>query len=76
MFKLLLPLLLFLGVHAEMVDGVAVVVEDAPITLYDIQKEMRTTRVDKKTAIDILIRKKLEEQQIKKRGLRVSEDER
>ena len=75
MLKLLLPLFLFTALQAKMVDAIAVIVEEEPITLYDITQEMQLAHVGKKQAIDILIRKKLEEQQIKKRGISVSEDE-
>ena len=75
MFKLLLPFFLFAALHAKMIDAVAVIVEGEPITLYDITQEMKLAHVSKKEAIDILIRKKLEEAEIKKRGISVSEDE-
>ena len=75
MLKLLLPLFLLTALQAKMVDAVAVVVEDEPITLYDITQVMQTAHVGKKEAIEILIRKKLEEKEIKKRGISVSEDE-
>ncbi|SFV59979.1 hypothetical protein MNB_SM-7-686 [hydrothermal vent metagenome] len=75
MLKLLLSLLFIITLEAKMVDAIAIIVEDEPITLYDITKEMQLAHLTKKEAIDILIRKKLEELQIKKRGLSVSEDE-
>ncbi len=75
MFKLFLLLFLFAALQAKMIDAVAVIVEDEPITLYDITQEMRLAHVGKKQAIDILIRKKLEEMEIKKRAISVSEDE-
>lgn len=75
MLKLLLPLLFVFSLQAKMVDAVAVIVEGEPITLYDITQEMQLAHVSKKEAIDILIRKKLEALEIKKRGISVSEDE-
>ncbi len=75
MRKLFLLCCLLVALQAKMVDAVAVVVEDEIITLYDITKEMRTAHVTKKEAMEILIRKKLEEMEIKKRGISVSEDE-
>ncbi len=74
-YILMLFLLFVALVQAKMVDAVAVVVGDDIITLYDITKEMRTSHVSKKQAIEILIRKKLEQHEIKKRGIEVSEDE-
>ena len=75
MLKLLLPLLFVFTLQAKMVDAVAVIVEGEPITLYDITQEMQLAHISKKEAIDILIRKKLEALEIKKRGISVSEDE-
>lgn len=75
MRKLLLTSVLLFSLHAQMIDGVSVVVEDKIITLYDIQKEMQLSHVSKKQAIDILIRKKLEALEVKKRGIRVTQDE-
>ncbi len=75
MLKLLLPFFLLTVLQAKMVDAVAVIVEGEPITLYDITQEMQLAHVSKKEAIDILIRKKLEALEIKKKGIRVSEDE-
>ena len=61
--------------HAKMVDAVAVVIGDEIITLHDITKEMRISHLSKKQAMDVLIRKKLEKSEIKKRDISVSEDE-
>ncbi len=75
MVKLLL-IFMFAGfLHAEVYDGVAVVVEDKAITLLDIQKEMQAEHLDAKKASDILIRKKLEELEIAKRNISVSSAE-
>ncbi len=60
---------------SKMVDGIAVIVEDEIITLYDIQKEQRLSHLPKKEVLDLLIRKKLEAIEIKKRGISVSDDE-
>ncbi|ADN10073.1 peptidylprolyl isomerase [Sulfurimonas autotrophica] len=75
MVKLLLVLMLFAFVNADVYDGVAVVVEDKAITLLDIQKEMQAEHLDAKKASDILIRKKLEELEIAKRNISVSSAE-
>jgi len=75
MVKLLL-IFMFAGfLHAEVYDGVAVVVEEKAITLLDVQKEMRLEHVSAKVASDILIRKKLEELEIAKRNIAVSSSE-
>jgi hypothetical protein len=75
MVKFLLFPLVAVVLHAQMVDGIAVRVGDAIITTYEIQKEMQLAHVDKKQAQEMLIRKKLEEQELKKRGIAVSESE-
>jgi hypothetical protein len=75
MYKIILALLLAATVEAKVYDGVAVVVADKAITLLDIKKEMQTDRVDAKKATDILIRKKLESLEIKKRNISVSSSE-
>jgi len=49
--------------------------KDEIITLYDITKEMQSAHLSKQEAIDVLIRQKLEANEIKKRSISVSEDE-
>ncbi|QOP46557.1 peptidylprolyl isomerase [Sulfurimonas paralvinellae] len=75
MYKIILALLLTAALEAKVYDGVAVVVEDKAITLLDIKKEMQTDRVDAKKAVDILIRKKLESLEVKKRKIDVTSAE-
>jgi len=76
MTKLLLILVLMAGVlNADVYDGVSVVVEDKAITLLDIKKEMQMRHIDAKQASDILIRKKLEELEVAKRKISVSNTE-
>ena len=75
MYKIILALLLAGALQAKVYDGVAVVVQDKAITLLDIKKEMQTDKVDAKKATDILIRKKLEELEIKKRNISVTSSE-
>ena len=75
MIKIFFALVVALSLSAKVYDGVAVVVKDKAITLLDIKKEMQLSRVDAKKASDILIRKKLEEIEIQKRGIHVSSSE-
>lgn len=75
MYKIFLTIMLVATLNAEVTDGVAVVVKGSAITLYDIKKEMQTSRVDAKTATDVLIRKTLEKQEIQERKLSVSSGE-
>ena len=75
MYKYLLSLVCVLSLSAEMVNGVAVVVKEKAITLYEIKQEMRSANVDMKIATQRLIRQKLEESEIKSRNITVSSSE-
>ena len=75
MYKILLTLILATLLNAEVYDGVAIVVKDRAITLYEIKKEMATSKVDVKKASDILIRKRLEEIETQERKITVSSSE-
>ncbi len=67
--------MLIASLNAKMVDGVAVVVKGSAITLYDIKQEMKSSKLDEKNAVNLLIRKKLEKQEIKERKISVSSGE-
>jgi len=75
MQKIFFSLLLATFVTAAVYDGVAIVVKGSAITLLDIKKEMKASKLDAKSASDILIRKKLEELETKERGIEVSSSE-
>lgn len=75
MYKFLLSIMCVAGLSAEMVGGVAIVVKDRAITLYDIQKEMETSNVDKNMATNALIRQKLEAAEIEERKIKVTSGE-
>ncbi|MBT5935880.1 peptidyl-prolyl cis-trans isomerase [Sulfurimonas sp.] len=75
MYKYLLFLFTSSLLLANVYDGVSIVVKNSAITLLDIQKEMKNSKVDEKTASDILIRKKLEDSEIKERKITVSSAE-
>ena len=75
MFKILFSLLLSATLFAELIDGIAVLVKKEPITLYEIEKAMQADNLDRKEALELLIRKKLEEQEIQERGISVSGEE-
>jgi hypothetical protein len=75
MGKIFLTFLLALTLNAKMIDGVAVVVKGNAITLYDIKQEMKLSRVDAKSATDILIRKELEKEEIKAKKITVTTSE-
>ena len=75
MYKLLFIFLLAISVDAKIVDGIAVVVKNSSITLYEIKKEMKITHTTAKEALDFLIRKKLEEIESQERKIKVSSTE-
>lgn len=54
------------------ITGVSVIINDEPITLYEVYKYSEKYNISKKDALDILIRQKLEDAQIKK--FRISAD--
>lgn len=75
MYKIIFLILLSLTLNAKIVDGVAILVQDEPITTLDIKKMMDESHLDQSKSIDLLIRKKLEEQEIKERKIEVTDDE-
>ncbi len=75
MYKIIFLLLLISSIHAQMLDGVAILVQKEPITLYDIEQEIKSTNRPLKEVVDTLIRRKLESQEIKERNIRVDSQE-
>ena len=75
MYKIILTFFLAVTLNAQLVDGVSITVKGEIITLYDVKKEMQITMIDAKKASNILIRKKLELLEIKKRKIKVSATE-
>ena len=61
--------------HAQMVDGIAILVKEEPITLYDITQTMQQEHLSQAKAVNLLIREKLEAQEIKQRDLSVKPSE-
>lgn len=55
--------------YAGLVDGISVIVNNSPITLYEIRNLSQKLNVPPKKAIQILIQKKLEDNLIKKYGI-------
>lgn len=52
--------------NAQLVNGISVLVNNEPITLYEIHKLSQQQNIDLKEALNILIQKRLEDSQIKK----------
>ena len=55
---------------AAVVDGISIIINKEPITLYDIHKYSSRFNLSKKEALDVLVRQKLEESEIKKLGIK------
>ncbi len=51
------------------ITGVSVIINDEPITLYEVYKYSQKYKVSKKESLEILVRQKLEQSQIKKLGI-------
>lgn len=70
MNKLFLSLLLSTSISfASVINGVAITVNDEPITLYDIEQTAKQNNVDKNQAASALIDKALYEQLVKKHNI-------
>ena len=70
-FVTLSATLLFSPASAGTVDGVSVIINKEPITLYDVFKYSQRFNISKKESFDILVRQKLEDSEIKKLGITV-----
>lgn len=60
---------------AELINGVAIIVNNEPITLYEINKTAKELKIDKQKAVELLINDRIEQAQIKKMGNAVSDFE-
>lgn len=72
MYKIFLSLFLGAALGAELISGVSAVVKGEAVTLYDVKEEMKISKVNADTAIDNLIRKKLEAIEIAERKISVT----
>ena len=73
--RILFPLLFIVTLHATTIDGIAILVKDQAITLYDITEAMKENKMSQEQAIEMLERKKLEEIEIKERHITASKQE-
>ncbi|WP_456453109.1 peptidylprolyl isomerase, partial [Hydrogenimonas sp.] len=72
--RLFLALLLAAsGAWAGLVDAVSIVVDDQPITLYEIYKTEHQLGLSKEKAVEYLIKQKLKEEELKRLGIQVDE---
>lgn len=63
--------LLLSPANAGTVDGISLIINKEPITLYDVFKYSQRFNLSKKEALDILVQQKLEESEIKKLGINI-----
>ena len=75
MKKILIASLVFLSLNAKTVDKIVAVVNNNPITSYDVQTLENQLHVDKNQALNMLIDKKLIQNEIEKRGISVDDYE-
>ncbi len=75
MRSLVLSSLLFTFALSAPVGGVAVLVKNSPITLYEITQEMKQSGTDATNSADTLIRKKLEQLEAQEKKISVSASE-
>ena len=73
--KYVLLILFFVTLHAKTIDGIAIMVKDQPITLYDITSTMEEHKISQEQAVELLERKKLEDIEIKERHITASKQE-
>lgn len=79
-FRKLAIVLLLIGVasinlEARIINGIALLVNGEPVTLYEIEKVKQTFQVEKEKAIDLLIDRKIEQSAIKEFGIKVGQSE-
>lgn len=55
--------------NAQMVNGIAAIVENEPITLFEVAKVKEQLKINEQKALDLLIRDRLEQAQIKALGI-------
>jgi hypothetical protein len=75
MRSLTLSALLATFLWSAPIGGVAVLVKNNPITLYEVQQEMKQSGTDAQTSSDTLIRKKLEQLEAEEKKITVSSTE-
>lgn len=75
MRSLLLSSLLFTFALSAPIAGVSVLVKNSPITLYEVQQEMKASGMDATKSADTLIRKKLEQLEAAEKKITVTQSE-
>ena len=75
MRSLILSSLLFTFALSAPIGGVAILVKNSPITLYEVTQEMKQSGTDATKSADALIRKKLEQLEAQEKKITVSSSE-
>ena len=70
MYKLFLSLVISSGISfASMINGIAIIVNDMPITIYDIERTMSVNKVSKNEAVSFLVDKALYDQLVQENNI-------
>lgn len=75
MRSLLLTSLLLTTLWSAPIGGVAIMVKNSPITLYEVQQEMKQSKTTAQQSADTLIRKKLEQLEASEKKINVTSAE-
>lgn len=75
MRSLLLSSLLLTTLWSAPIGGVAIMVKNSPITLYEVQQEMKQSKTTAQQSADTLIRKKLEQLEASEKKINVTSAE-
>lgn len=75
MRSLILSSLLLTSLWSAPIGGVAIMVKNSPITLYEIQQEMKQSKTSAQQSADTLIRKKLEQLEASEKKISVTPSE-
>jgi len=73
--SLLLSSLLLATLWSAPIGGVAIMVKNSPITLYEVQQEMKQSKTSAQQSADTLIRKKLEQLEASEKKISVTSSE-
>lgn len=72
MGKFLITTLLFSSIcFAGLINGIAAIINNEPVTLYDIDQKMIDSRVNKQQAFDLIVEETLYNQELKKNNISV-----
>ncbi len=67
--------LMWITIQAEMIGGIAMVVNNEPITLNEIKTFQQKNKISREDAVNALIQKRIEEEEIIKKGFHVTPEE-